>query len=603
MDGNIEDKHVNNGGIQINATPPENEAATGIARYDDVKITNCYVKKVSRAGICVGYTYKNGQFTGRAISDEKAQTYGHTRLVISNNYVKDIGNDGIVAMYAFRPLVEYNVLDHAGADLEVFGNGTPPAASSFHQALCAGIWPWKCKDGIFQYNEAFDMVDNQDGQPWDVDYSDGTIYQYNYSHNNGGGCLMLCGGEAYQGVFRYNISQNDLKTLMHLASNPNGYIYNNVFYLSGDVSTKLFGGSGPTEIKNNIFYNVSTDRPTSETIVSTGRTFANNIFYGYTGATLPAGSITDDPKFIDPGKAPTADLGTGALHDRDVVYNGYKLQADSPAINAGVAIAGTAKYDFFGNEVGLLPDIGAYESDTPETDAPLTAAAAKGFPGIVGADKITGVPKNTTVKALKDALIIAKGVQLQILSGGAAAADDARVTADTTVKLTRGGTEKIYGIENAIEYLEYDRTTMTATAGSVEKAAEDASKVLDGNTSTIWHTAYAGCPRGDTWIQIDLGSVKPVAMVKYVSRTTGGLNGIFEDYEIKVRSSENDGWTLAASGTWRTSAVGSTEYAKFDTVNARYVRIVCTKNRTAPGGSEGKIFGSASEIRIGYEKE
>ena len=69
------------------------------------------------------------------------------------------------------------------------------------------IWPWKCKDAIFQYNEAFDTCQNQDGQAWDADYGDGTVYQYNYSHNNGGGSVMFCGGEAINNIFRYNISQ------------------------------------------------------------------------------------------------------------------------------------------------------------------------------------------------------------------------------------------------------------------------------------------------------------------------------------------------------------------------------------------------------------
>ena len=69
-----------------------------------------------------------------------------------------------------------------------------------------------------------------------------------------------------------------------------------------------------------------------------------------------------------------------------------------------------------------------------------------------------------------------------------------------------------------------------------------------------------------------------------------------------MRNSPTEEWKTAASGTWSNSAVGTVEYAKFDTVNARYVRLVCLKNRVAVG-SEGKIFGAAAEIRIGYEAE
>ena len=49
VDGNIQDKHMNNGGIQMNVLKPDNEAETGIARYQDILIKGCHVKDVSRA--------------------------------------------------------------------------------------------------------------------------------------------------------------------------------------------------------------------------------------------------------------------------------------------------------------------------------------------------------------------------------------------------------------------------------------------------------------------------------------------------------------------------------------------------------------------------
>ena len=76
--------------------------------------------------------------------------------------------------------------------------------------LAAGIWPWKCKTPLFQYNECYDSYLSQDSQAWDADSGDNCIYQYNYSSNNAGGCVMFCLGQAVNTVFRYNISQNDL---------------------------------------------------------------------------------------------------------------------------------------------------------------------------------------------------------------------------------------------------------------------------------------------------------------------------------------------------------------------------------------------------------
>lgn len=593
--GNIQDKHMDNGGIQMNVIPPEDEAATGVARYDDIKITNCHVKDVSRAGICVGYTYQNGKFNGAAISDETAQTYGHTKLVIEGNYVQNAGNDAIVAMYAYRPLVQYNVSDRSGADMDIYTE-----SDAFWQHLCAAIWPWKCKDGVFQYNEVFDTVGtgNQDAQPWDIDYSDGTVYQYNYSHNNGGGCVMFCGSEAYNGVFRYNISQNDLRDLIHLAGNPNGEIYNNVFYIDGALSTDIFNGSGAAAIKNNIFYNTSTGRDAGETIVQANRTYANNIFYGYDNTTLPEGAITSDPKFVNPGKAPTVSNG-GEIHENSV-FDGYKLQSGSPAINAGVAVAGSPKYDFFGNQIGVVPDIGVYESAEPEAELALRAISLTLEDSV-----IKNVPKTMTVAELKADLIYAQDVTLSILDGNAEAQDGDTVTKNMKVKLTRGAETKEYTIEIAKEYVEYEPSGMTAAVGSYEASSTtegNGNLALDNNLSTMWHTAWSGCSQDDVWITLDLGESKPVAMVKYVPRQGGGENGIFTEYKVEVRNSESEAWTQVDTGTWAGNV--ETKYSAFTQVNARYVKLSGLRTMSKNQNEDGswRIFGSAAEVRVGYEK-
>lgn len=605
VDGNIEDKHMNNGGIQMNVLPPSDEEATGIARYDDIQVTNCHVKDVSRAGICIGYTYQGSKFSGRAISDETAQTYGHTNLLMEGNYVQNVGNDGIVAMYAYRPLIQRNVSDKAGADLEIYtAQETPEEYEKFWQPFCAAIWPWKCKDAVFQYNEVFDTVDCQDGQPWDVDYSDGTIYQYNYSHNNGGGCIMICGEEAYQGVFRYNISQNDLKGLIGLAdSNPKADIYNNVFYIGGDLDTRLFidksNYNGLAAIKNNIFYNVSTKKSSNETIVKAGCTYASNIFWGYDNATLPEGSIKADPKFVDPGKGPVSSLG-GSLHEKEV-FNGYQLQKDSPAINAGTLTGGAAKYDFFGNQVGAQPDIGVYESDQKET-----VLALGGDSITVENGKIRNIPKNITVGELREKLIYARDVSIEFRKGSQKMQDADTVTEGTAVTISRGGETAEYIIEErkAVEYTDYPQNGMTASAGSEEDGTSEwatandrtpAGNVLDGNNATIWNSKWSDSDQSLIWVQLDLKSVRPVSRLTYVPRQNG-TQGIFTKYKVEI-SENGQTWTEVAAGVWDADA--TVKYAQFDQVNARYVKLTGVESVL----DKGRPTGSAAEIRIGYLNE
>ena len=48
VNGNVYDKHMNNGGIYMTALRPQNEAATGAARFGDILVEGCYVAHVSR---------------------------------------------------------------------------------------------------------------------------------------------------------------------------------------------------------------------------------------------------------------------------------------------------------------------------------------------------------------------------------------------------------------------------------------------------------------------------------------------------------------------------------------------------------------------------
>lgn len=611
VDGNIGDKHMDNGGIQMNVAQPDNEEETGIARYHDVKITNCYVRDVSRAGICVGYTYQSDRFSGTAISEETAKTYGHTDLIMENNYVKDVGNDGIVAMYAYRPLVQNNVADRCGADMDAENGGY----SNYYGYVCAGIWPWKCKEGLFQYNEGFDTVNNQDGMPWDIDSSDGTIYQYNYSHNNGGGCIMFCLNQAYNGTFRYNISQNDLKGFLILSGNPKGEIYNNIFYVDGDLNTKIHnpthnGGAGV--MRNNIFYNASAAGGTEEHMDKANDVWSHNIFYGYDDrfdvSSLGETNLSEDPKFVDPGKAPTSILlnedGMGAIHDRSV-YNGYKLQEDSPAINSGVYINDMPDADFFGNQIGLQPDIGAFESDTNETEFAFSIRTRGESPLLIKETKrqIRETPKDITAGELKKQLICAKGSSLAVTSGeGNQSVSDETVVDETMkVTVTSGSDSQNYSIILEKDYWEYEPESTAVTAGNQHNNTDSrAENVVDKQLNTLWHTSWSGCNQNDVWLKFDLGEIKDVAMVKYISRASG-VNGIFEEYKVEVSENGTD-WTEVDRGIW-SGASGATEYSKFDQVRARYVKLSGLETASDSKNSDGskKIFGSAAEVRIGYE--
>lgn len=402
--GNVYDKHMNNGGIYFTVFQPHDEAATEISRYNDVTIENCTVENVNRWGIAVGYTAYHSQFGYNVpIDDTKIATYGSTNVVVRNNYVKDAGGDAITMMYCDRPLVEYNVSDGAARQI----NTTDYSATTSGR-VAAAIWPWMCKNAVFQYNEVFDTKNtengNGDGQAWDADYGDGTLYQYNYSHHNSGGCIMFCGVKSYRNTFRYNISQNDLAGAMDIAQNPDAHVYNNVFYMAEGVPFIRDRGSGyygNMVVENNIIYYAGSTQRTETWTISGTQTYSNNLYYNYANTPEDAAAVVvsaGTQVFQDAGKGPSTTVGAVNLHDNPNVrsiFDGYKLTADSPAIGKGKKITDAngnepSEIDFFGNSLAGVTtlDIGAHQYQTDE-DAGVPAAPQKPEAGEVTDTSVT----------------------------------------------------------------------------------------------------------------------------------------------------------------------------------------------------------------------
>lgn len=283
VDGNVYNKHMNNGGIYFSVLQPRDEAVTGIARYQDVLVEGCFVKNVSRWGIALAYSTYWNHFTTKEIPDEIAMRYGATDVVIRGNVVKDPGGDAITTMYCYRPLIERNISDGAGRQI----NKTDYAQSDFGR-VAAGIWPWKCKDALFQYNEVYNTRyhngENQDGQAFDADWGDGTIYQYNYSHDNEGGCFMICMEEAVNTVFRNNISRNDSRAILMPATSPLAKIYDNTFILKEGVPfiATNSGEMGYMELKGNTIVGSGEENWQEDTV-----TYEGNLFCGYTSIPSP----------------------------------------------------------------------------------------------------------------------------------------------------------------------------------------------------------------------------------------------------------------------------------------------------------------------------
>ena len=442
--GNVYNKHMTNGGIYFIVAKPTNEGETGIARYNDVQIRNCSLDTVNRWGIAVGYTYQWRQFETGELPDATMAKYGSSNVVIENNYLNHVGGDAITTMYLDRPLIQYNVSENAAEQINTTDysknqprldangnvNGTQDVGAG---RVAAGIWPWKCKNAIFQYNECFKTLNaasgNGDGQPWDADYGDGTNYQYNYSHGNTASTIMFCGGNSVNNTFRYNISQNeDMGPLDPAGNSGNCQVYNNTFYIKEGLNTiwhRSHGNGGPVDMENNIFYFAGNTQATVNNWNPSGnKTFSNNLYYNVKNYPNDAAAVKVDAGtqvLVNPGSGPdsvAADKAARKHEDptKETVFDGYKLAENSPAINKGKVVVDrngyTIDHDFFGHAITAVPEIGAAESDAVAETLILRSNVYK-----VDGTNVSELPKNTTVDAFLKNIIVDTGVKVTVKDG------------------------------------------------------------------------------------------------------------------------------------------------------------------------------------------
>ncbi|TCC35968.1 endo-alpha-N-acetylgalactosaminidase family protein [Kribbella speibonae] len=119
-----------------------------------------------------------------------------------------------------------------------------------------------------------------------------------------------------------------------------------------------------------------------------------------------------------------------------------------------------------------------------------------------------------------------------------------------------------------------------------------ATMALDGNPSTLWHSAWsevstpAGYPH---YMTLDLGSTYRVNGFGYLPRQSG-TNGMFKGYEIYVSADGQDWGTPVATGQFPNST--AVQRVDFTAKPGRYVKFVGTSSLN------GAVFGSAAEFNV-----
>ncbi|MCD9026107.1 right-handed parallel beta-helix repeat-containing protein [Cohnella silvisoli] len=330
--------------------------------FNDVVVENNIVDHVGRNGINIwDASYHTGDQTVVIASQLS------TGLTVQNNSVSYTDGDGILVFGFKDSVIQYNVSNGAGQKM----------ITGFNMNASAGIWPTRSIGTIVQYNEAYGtQTTDTDGQGFDVDLGHyGAIVQYNYSHDNEGGFILLMGPYTNTSTIRYNVSVNDAyggeKGVITFSWGvPEGTnIYNNTIYIGSGLKNPIYcdgcdaNTPGTWSFKNNIIYNVGTG---TYAYPSVGATIDNNLFYGNHPASEPADAhkLTSDPLFVSPG---TSSPGLSSA-------TGYKLGTGSPAIGSGLLISGNGGKDYFGNIVSSMaaPSRGFHEAGTFTAPVQLT---------------------------------------------------------------------------------------------------------------------------------------------------------------------------------------------------------------------------------------
>ena len=259
-----------------------------VSTFDSLTIEYCHIKNCYRnAMIWNGYS-------------DRSNWHPNTNVWVHHNLIEEVPGDGIVPIGCDGAVIEYNVMRR----------GTTAMLHSNREAA-AGFWPWASDNTVIRFNEVSEHKGTWDGQGFDADYNCvNTQIEYNYSHGNDGGMVLICssGDEdrtAYcigneNPAVRYNISIGDgnrpfqtrgkwFSPSIHIAGPVrNAVLYRNIIRnkekaapeIDGTmiVSDDWTGCADSTLIKENIFY--TPEQSSFEMTNSTHNLFEGNFYVG-----------------------------------------------------------------------------------------------------------------------------------------------------------------------------------------------------------------------------------------------------------------------------------------------------------------------------------
>ena len=339
--------------------------------YEDFRIENNHIINVERSGIFFsGFWYNRYGALNWCCNDyidDEHGWYPHKDIYVAGNLIEYPGGDGIVVIGAIKPLIEHNRVFHANWHAE-------------NKGASAGIWPMSCNGAVVQYNEVAYTHHPRggDGMAYDVDQcSRDTIVQYNYSHHNEGGFLLICNFikneegryiSHHNTIVRNNVSINDatldnrpIFTIVGCFKDV--FIENNTIYKDDDNRFKMVELSDYSGLEtfprnvnftNNLFF-MKNPNGWNHFRGDGTATFDTNVFYGIT--------LPHETEYVKVKNClqylPVVDKPGNASNGRNTARC-YIPQWHSRLTQDGIKTASSADKDFFGRPTEDKTYIGAF---------------------------------------------------------------------------------------------------------------------------------------------------------------------------------------------------------------------------------------------------
>ena len=163
------------------------------------------------------------------------------------------------------------------------------------------------------------------------------------------------------------------------------------------------------------------------------------------------------------------------------------------------------------------------------------------------------------------------------------------------VKVSATGRKMVKDIMQQMKQNQQNTGLQIAFASSQEPDEGDASYLVDGDPSTIWHTMYSiTLAKYPHWIDFDAGKQKVIKGFTYLARQDGSLNGCIKDYEIYV-SNDNKNWgePVAKGSFEKTAKLQKVMFGK--PIKARYVRLRALNEQSGQDYASGAEFTLVTE--------